>query len=550
MLTKLSIQNYALIEDISINFSNGLTTISGETGAGKSILLGGLGLILGKRATTASLMNPEKKCVIEGDFDIAKYNLRSFFEQNDIDYETHTIIRRELLPSGKSRAFINDTPVGLSLLTEMQNSLIDVHSQHQTLKLNDIKFQFNIVDSYAKTQVQITHFKNIYEVFTKLQTEYEVLKDTIQKESEQHDYHSFLFDELEKADFKVGEQEVLEQELERLNNIELIKQNLNESYEVLSNDELGISSKIYQVKTKLNKLKTFAKNYETLSTRVESLYIEIKDIEAELASISELDTVDDNTLEELNSRLQLLYQLYQKHNVKTIDELAVIQNDLSEKVNRVTNAQSLLNKKESEIESQKKELLTIGKEISAKRKKAVPILAEKLAHIVQNLGMPHARFGITIEETKSFFKNGIDELVFLFSANKGGSLNSIKQVASGGELSRIMLAVKSVMALQSQLPTIIFDEIDSGISGEIALKMADIMQKMAISMQVVAITHLPQIVARGKQHLKVYKQTEQNQTSTKIKLLKPEERVMEIAEMLGGKNITETAVNHAKQLLK
>lgn len=550
MLTKLSIQNYALIEDISIDFSDDLTTISGETGAGKSILLGGLGLILGKRATTASLMNPEKKCIIEGEFDIAPYKLRPFFEQNDIDYDTHTIIRRELLTSGKSRAFINDTPVGLSLLTDLKNSLIDVHSQHQTLRLNDTKFQFSIIDSFANTKVPITHFKEKLEQYTELNTAFEILKERIQKEAAQHDYHSFLFEELELAGFKSGDQEILELELERLNNVELIKLNLNESYELLSKSELGIIDNLHQVRTNLNKIKNFSKAYEHLFERVESLYIEIKDIETELESNSEIESLDVNSLEKLNDGLQLLYNLYQKHKVDSIEDLLIIKEELSEKVNRVTNAEALLSKKENKIKACQEELIALGKEISAKRRKAAPILENELAHIVHELGMPHARFGIRIEESKFFFKNGIDNLFFQFSANKGGKLGSLKQIASGGEMSRIMLAVKSVMASKSQLPTIIFDEIDAGISGEIAIKMADIMQKMATNMQVVAITHLPQIVARGRQHLKVYKYTEHNQTNTEIKLLNKDERVQEIAEMLGGKTITESAVNHAKQLLK
>lgn len=550
MLTKLSIQNYALIEDISIDFSKGLTTISGETGAGKSILLGGLGLILGNRATTSTLMNPEKKCIIEGEFNIANYNILPFFKQNDIDYEAHTIIRRELLPSGKSRAFINDTSVRLNLLDELKSSLLDVHSQHQTLQLNDTKFQFKTVDALANTQVQITNFKKKHKEFSELSSEYEALKGKIQKESELHDYNSFLYEELEKASFKEGEQKDLEQEIERLNNIELIKQNLIESYEMLSDEELGILNKLYQVKTKLSNIKTFAKDYEVLSERINGLYIEIKDIEAELASISEGNDHDDSSLEKLNNRLQLLYDLFQKHKVNTIAELAIIQQDLDDKVSRVTNATSLLKDKETKVHYCQKELLALGKEISVKRKKAAPILENKLAYILQDLGMPHAKFGIEVKDSSNFYKNGIDELEFLFSANKGGSLNSLKQVASGGELSRIMLAVKSVMASHGQLPTIIFDEIDAGISGEMALKMAGIMQKMATTMQVVAITHLPQIVASGKQQMKVYKYTENHQTKTKIKLLDKEERILEIAEMLGGKTITETAVNHAKQLLK
>lgn len=550
MLTNLSIRNYALIEDISIDFSKGLTTISGETGAGKSILLGGLGLILGNRATTKSLMNPHEKCVIEGEFDISKYKLLPFFEQNDIDFEAHTIIRRELLPSGKSRAFINDTPVRLDLLSKLQNSLIDVHSQHQTLQLNDTQFQFNIVDALANTQSQIDEYTEEHVDFVRISQEYAELKEKIQQESEQFDYHSFLYAELEQANFKIGEQHEIEQEIERLSNIELIKQNLSESYNILSDDELGILSKLYQVKSNLSKIENFAKIYKSLSERLDSLHIETKDIEEEIAALAEGNLSDDANLEKYNSRLQLLFQLYQKHKVNAIEELQEIQSDLSEKVNQVSNATSILQEKESEVLACRERLLSKGKGISEKREKATPLLEEKLTHILQELGMPHAQFGITIKSGRRFYKNGIDELEFLFSANKGGKLSSLKLVASGGELSRIMLAVKSIMASHTQLPTIIFDEIDTGVSGEIALKIAQIMRQMAESMQVVSITHLPQIAARGMQHMKVYKNVSGQQSKTNIKLLQTEDRILEIAEMLGGKTISETAVNHAKQLLK
>lgn len=550
MLTNLSIQNYALIEDISIDISNGLTTISGETGAGKSILLGGLGLILGNRATTKSLMNPLKKCIIEGEFDISKYNLLPFFEKNDIDYEAQTIIRRELLPSGKSRAFINDTPVRLDLLRAVQNSLIDVHSQHQTLQLNDTQFQFKILDALANTQIQLVDYAKKLTDFNKLSQEYDLLKEKIKQESEQFEYHSFLYDELEIANFQLGEQAEIEQEIERLSNIELIKQNLNESYEMLSNEDLGVLLKLYQVKSNLDKIKAFSKVYKDLFERLESVHIEVKDIEAEISAISEEDMPDDSNLEKYNNRLQLLFSLYQKHDVSTIEDLLEIQGDLAEKVNQVSNATSILKDKESEVQVCKDYLLNLGKGISAKRRKTAPLLEKKLALIVQDLGMPHAKFGISVLASTNFYKNGIDDLEFLFSANKGGSLGSLKEVASGGELSRIMLAVKSVMATHSELPTIIFDEIDTGVSGEIALKMADIMKKMSARMQVIAITHLPQIAASGKQQLKVFKYTESEQTNTSIKLLHAEDRILELAEMLGGKSITDTAINHAKQLLK
>lgn len=550
MLTKLSIQNYALIEDISIEFNAGFTTISGETGAGKSILLGGLGLILGNRAETNTLMNPEKKCIIEGEFAISQYNLKAFFKNYDVDYEEVTIIRRELLPSGKSRAFINDTPVKLNVLNELQNQLIDVHSQHQTLELNDVNFQFQILDALANTQKLLKSYKHNYTVYHTYVQEYESLKEQIVKESEKQDYHTFLLDELIKASFTIGEQEKIESEIERLNNIELIKENLADSYTILVDEEFGLVQKIYRVKQNIERISSFSEEYKQLAKRIDSLYIEIKDIEIELANMQENDDFESNILESLNERLQLLYHLFQKHQVNSIENLQVIQKSLEEKVAKVSNAAALLEEKENQVLQSKKELKSIANKISNKRTDVLSLLQSKLEIILKSLGMPYAKFGISIKTTTEFYKNGMDTLSFLFTANKGGELQNIKQVASGGELSRIMLAVKSVMASHSQLPTIIFDEIDSGISGEIALKMASIMNKMSETMQVIAITHLPQIVAKGKDHMKVYKYADKQQTKTNIKLLTAEERIVEIAEMLGGKNITESAINHAKQLLQ
>lgn len=550
MLTKLSIQNYALIEDIRIDFTKGFTTISGETGAGKSILLGGLGLILGNRAETNTLMNSDKKCVIEGEFSVSQYNLHTFFKNYDLDYEDQTIIRRELLPSGKSRAFINDTPVKLTVLNELQTKLIDVHSQHQTLQLNDMDFQFQIIDSVANTHSLLNKYKQKHKEYTNLLSAFQTLKEQIKKESEKHDYQSFLFDELEKAAYTIGEQEQLETEIERLNNIELIQENLAESYTILLDEEFGLVQKLYKIKQNIDRISSFSDDYETLAKRLTSLYIEFTDIEVELSNLQENDSFGKNKLESLNERLQLLYHLFQKHQVDSIESLKEIQESLSEKVANVNNASTIIKEKEIKVLQAKNELKTIGEKLSKKRKAITSTLEKKLTLILKELGMPYAKFGISVNKVERFYTNGIDTLSFLFSANKGGKLQNIKQVASGGELSRIMLAIKSVMATHSQLPTIIFDEIDSGLSGEISLKMAKIMNKMSENMQVIAITHLPQIVSSGKEHMKVYKYSDQLQTKTNIKLLNKEERILEIAEMLGGKDITETAINHAKQLLQ
>ncbi len=550
MLTKLSIQNYALINDVTITFPGGFTTITGETGAGKSILLGGLGLVLGNRADSSTLMDKSKKCIIEAEFNIANYNINSFFEKNDLDYDETTFIRRELLPSGKSRAFINDTPVKLNLLNELQNQLIDIHSQHQTLQLNDAKFQFQLVDALAGTRKLVDDFIKKLQIFKSSTSELELLKEQIRLEKEQHDYHTFLYDELVKADFKLGEQEELELKLENHSNSELIQQNLNESYAILTNEELGVLDQLYKLKSNLEKIKTFAKDYNDLSQRLETIYIDLKDIENELEVAAESVLFEPGELERINSRLQLLYGVLQKHSVQNIDELLQVKDQLSQKVTRIANSDRLITDKEIALFNLKKELLDLGKTISDKRKAIIPDLEKKLTAVLKELGMPEARFKIVIDTTDEFYNNGVDRMQWLFSANKGSALGSIKQIASGGELSRIMLAIKSIMAVHTKLPTILFDEIDTGVSGEIALKMGEIMQRMSQKMQVISITHLPQIAAKGKVQMKVFKFIENQQTQTNIKLLDIPERITEIAEMLGGKNITDTAEKHALQLLQ
>ena len=550
MLTKLSIQNYTLIDDITIDFSKGLTTITGETGAGKSILLGGLGLILGNRAESSTLMNPDKKCIIEGEFNITTYSLQNFFDENDLDYEDYSIIRRELLPSGKSRAFINDTPVRLDVLSSLQNKLIDVHSQHQTLQLNDTDFQFQLIDAIANVTDDLASFRIKLSEFNHLQTEYDTLKQHILKEKEEYTYNLHLFNELESANFLDGEQEELEKKVEKLSNIELIQQTLGESFGIISDEERGLLTQLNNLKAYFKKIKIFAKEYESFHNRIESLAVEISDIEDELASETEKISLNPIELEKLNDRLQTLFDLLNKHQVSSIKELVVLQEELALKVSSVNNASELLSKKEKKIAIEKKQLNELGIIISDKRKVVVPKLETKLQNILQNLGMPEAQFNISIESIDSFFQNGIDKLQILFTANKGNRLGSMKQIASGGELSRIMLAFKSVLALHSKLPTIIFDEIDTGVSGEIALKMGEIMKQMSGGMQVISITHLPQIAAKGDQQMKVYKEKQNQLTNTNIKLLKVEERINEIAEMLGGKNISETAEKHALELLQ
>ena len=549
MLASLSISNFALIDKLGINFSDGFSTITGETGAGKSILLGALGLVLGKRADLSSLKNKEEKCVIEAHFQIANYNLQAFFESNDLDYENETIIRREILPSGKSRAFINDSPVNLQELQELSFFLIDIHSQHQTQELSEEIFQFQIIDSVADNLESINHYSAILSTYKKDKSQLVTLNTKLQTLLKEQDYNTFLLDELLAAKFKVDEQEELEQVYKQLNNVEFIKENLDKSLALANEDQFGILQNLKEIKIALQKTISFSVEYQSLFDRINSVTIEFDDIISELSQHTENLVHDPESLELVNQKLQNIYNLQKKHQVKSIAELLDIQNDLDNKVVSVVELEFEINKLTVKIENAISELDTLALNIRNNRLQAVPVLSEKLIFILEQLGMPNVRFNMELKETDLYFINGKDELQFLFSANKGSDFGLLKKVASGGELSRIMLAVKAILAQYSSLPTIIFDEIDTGVSGEIANKMAAIMKDMSSKMQVFSITHLPQIAAKGKTHYKVFKSIQGNTTISELKLLTFEERIVEIAEMLSGKDISDSALNHAKALL-
>ncbi len=549
MLINLSIKNYALIESLSVSFQDNLSIITGETGAGKSILLGALGLVLGKRADSSTLKDTTNKCVIEAQFSIANYHLESFFNENDIDFENETIIRREILPSGKSRAFINDTPTTLQNLQSLSEKLIDVHSQHQTLQLSDVNFQFQILDALVNNNAKIESYKRGLQLFNKLNKELKELKKNQVIAQEQYEYNLHLYEELEKASFKSNEQAILEQQLDKENNIEEIKLNLTEAQALAVNEEIGLQALLVTFTSSLNKIKTFASEYKELYERVLSLKIELDDIANEIENLNENIEFDPSELEKLNNRLQLVYNLQKKHNVTSIDELLVIKEDLSVKVDAVENSSAQIKAKEKEVNEVADKIDLLAQTIFKEREKAIPVLIKKLETILSNLGMENTRFKFNIKHTKSYFSNGKDELHLLISANKGVNFGELKKIASGGELSRIMLAVKAILSEYSKLPTIIFDEIDTGVSGDVSQKMADIMHEMSSNMQVITITHLPQIAAKGQQHYKVYKQDINNNIETKLMQLNENERIEEIAEMLSGKNISKTAIEHAKQLL-
>ena len=549
MLASISIKNYALINELHIDFSSGLSIITGETGAGKSILLGALGLVLGNRADSSTLKNTTRKCIVEAILSVEKYNLQDFFETEDIDYEINTIIRREILPSGKSRAFVNDTPVTLSVLTALRSKLIDIHSQHQTLQVSDQQFQFQLLDVFANNESKLASYQRGLTQYTSEKKKLEEISQAQREANLQYDYNSHLYNELLEANLVEDEQEVLEEKLEKINNVEEIKQNLSEALQLTTDDTIGIQNLLYSLENKLTKIAPYSKEYQELSERISSVKIELDDIVSELESANE--QVDFNPLEatQLNDRLQLIYNLQKKHYVNSISALLLILEELSTKVSTVENAEQRLLDQETIVTEIANKLDTIALKISEARKRIIPTVSKQLEAILDNLGMSHARFQIQNNITEHYYKNGKDVLSFLFSANKGGQFGELKKVASGGELSRIMLAIKKVMSENSQLPTIIFDEIDSGVSGEISNKMAHIMSQMSQQMQVITITHLPQIAAKGNQHYKVYKEELNNTTTTSLKQLSEDERIVEIAEMLSGKNISDSALTHARELL-
>lgn len=549
MLTQLSIKNYALINQLSIDFTSGLSIITGETGAGKSILLGALGLVLGNRADLSSLKDASTKCIVEAKMAISAYNLQDFFNEVDLDYEAETIIRREILPSGKSRAFVNDTPVTLSVLNELRIKLIDVHSQHQTLQLSDKNFQFTVIDAIAKNKERISSYQRGFAQLNQLKKELIELENSQREANQQYDYNSHLFKELEVANLKIDEQHQLEEKLERLNNIEEIKLNLSEALQIAITDEIGVQSLVNNLENRLSKIAPFVKEYQNLLERITSVKIEIDDIVSEIEN--ENDGIDFNTneAEEINDRLQLLYNLQKKHYVDSVEGLLKVYEELSKKVLQVENADEVIHNKREEIRTVSEKLDAIAMIISKARIASLPKLTKELENLLADLGMENARFSIKIKPTEDYLSNGKDELLFLFSANKGGNYGELKRVASGGELSRIMLSVKNVLSKNTQLPTIIFDEIDTGVSGEISNKIAAIMQQMSHHMQVISITHLPQIAAKGSSHYKVYKEEIKGVTTTNLKRLSSDERIVEIAEMLSGKDISDSALTHAKELL-
>jgi DNA repair protein RecN (Recombination protein N) len=549
VITYLAIKNYALIEDIRVELHEGLTIITGETGAGKSILLGALGLLLGKRADLSSVKDASKKCIIEGEFSIGAFELQPVFEQNEIDFDYHTIIRREILPSGKSRAFINDSPVSLSQLQALAVYLVDIHSQHETLSLNSESFQLDVIDVLAGTKPIVDAYRTKLASFSTISSEISDLLLNKDGASKELDYNTFLYNELLEANLDGMNQTELEETFETLNNSEVIKESLSQISQYLSEDQIGSLETGKEARNSLGKLRRFSTTYEDFWDRLNSVIVELEDIHEGLQQLALHMEEDPSKLFETNEKLQTLYKLQQKHSVGTVTELLEIQKDLATKIDSVVNLDDRISELEEEQSIIQEQLLTYGVELHEKREKAIPKLKKQLEVYLKELGLPNAQFQFNLERSVTFRSSGIDTLELLFTANKGLGFGLLKKVASGGEMSRIMLAIKAVLAGYKRLPTIIFDEIDAGVSGEIANKMAVIMSEMSKNMQMLTITHLAQIAAKGENHLKVYKEDVNEITQTRLKNLLEDERIVEIAQMISGNNVTDAAIANAKELL-
>jgi DNA repair protein RecN (Recombination protein N) len=549
VIAQLYIKNYALIDELDVNFDEGLTIITGETGAGKSILLGGLSLVLGKRVDFSNIKDSDKKSIIECTFNIEAYNLQSFFDTHDLEYEQQTIVRREVLPSGKSRAFVNDSPVTLSVLDALGQQLIDIHSQHQTLSLTDDVFQFQIIDALAKTHDLLKAYKSTLIDYKENQKELELLHSQQQQSKKDYDYNSFLLQEIEEAQVLNLDLKALESQYETLNNVDYIQSELQFAQQVLSHEDVGVSTQLTKLKQRFNKLKDISTDYNSLFERILSTQIELDDIFTEIEHHQNTLEANPQLLFDTENQLKKVNDLLGKHNVQTIEELKLVFDELSEKVAHLTNLDSQLQSINNLLNENFKKLNNISSTLSTKRKGVLANLEDELHLLLAALGMPNAVFKIELQPSIDFLINGKDVLSFLLKANKGGQFLPLKKGASGGELSRIMLAVKFILSKHQKLPTIMFDEIDTGVSGEISNKMASIMQEMSQYMQVFTITHLPQIAAKGTHHFKVFKVDDDSKTITQLKKLNSNERLEEIAQMLSGKEISETAKQHAQQLL-
>lgn len=551
MIQSLYIRNFALIDSLEIQFEKGFTSITGETGAGKSIILGALSLILGQRADSRSIKNGELKSIIEGSFDISAYCLESFFRENEIDYDaSHCILRRELLPGGKSRAFVNDTPVNLNQLKELAVQLIDIHSQHQNLLLSDALYQLRVLDTLAGSLNDLSVYQSVFKQYKSKRRSLNKLRESLAKNRQEEDYLRFQFEQLDQADLKENEQESLEQELDALTHAEEIKSGLFKINQILSGDEGGVLSYLKECISAAGSLQRVYPRITDIYDRLQSNLIDLKDIASEAESNAEQIEFDPERQLWIQSRLDTIYTLQQKHHVNTVDELSSIYADLDERLQAMDNSDEDLKLLEREVEESYQKVLAAANDLTNKRKEAAVAVAQELSRRLVHLGMPNVKVELEFKAHEQPDEYGAESVVFLFSANKNMTLLPIAEIASGGEISRVMLSLKAMIAGATALPTIIFDEIDTGVSGEIADKMGEIMVELSQYLQVMSITHLPQIAAKGNTQFKVYKTDTEDSTTTHLRRLEESERVDEIARMLSGATIVESALTHAKEMLK
>ncbi len=549
MLKQLHISNYALIDKLNVSFESGFNVITGETGAGKSILLGALGFALGDRADTNVLYDKDKKCIVEAQFELKDNTLQSFFEENDLDFETDCIFRRELSPQKKSRAFINDTPVALQAMKEIGSQLVDIHSQHDSLLLTDADFQLRLLDDIAQNNSLLTDYQEEYGNYNQLKRSLNDLKEMATKNTAENDYLKFQLDELDKADLKEGEYTEIEQTLSVMENSEEIKTLLVTANSLMEDSETAILGQVNELSSTLSRLKHLLPDAESLFERIENLKVELKDIAYDLRHKEDETQFDEEQLQNLQERYDLLSRLMMKHRVNEFGELIALRDSLKEKVNAFENIDEAIAQAEKQLKTSEKQLSSLAKNLHEKRCQAAVAFGEKVAQLVQQLAMPFAQFQVSVESQETFGSKGSDEIRFLFSANKGVAPDDIRRVASGGELSRLMLSIKSAVSDYNYIPTLIFDEIDTGVSGEVAAKIGGIMRQMGHSLQLISITHLPQVASQALHHYFIYKDNKGERTQSHIRLLNSSERTNEIAKMLSNDTITPEALRAAEVLL-
>ncbi len=550
MLKQLHISNYALIDELNVSFESGFNVITGETGAGKSILLGALGFALGDRADTNILYDKEKKCVVEAQFVLTNATLKPLFEENDLDFETECIFRRELNPQKKSRAFINDTPVALQTMKEIGNQLVDIHSQHDSLLLTDADFQLKLLDEIAQNGTILAEYQTKYGQYNALKRKLNELKEIATKNTAENDYLKFQLDELDKADLKEGEYADIEQTLSVMENAEEIKTLLVTANGLMDDSENAILGQVNELTSTLQKMKHLLPDTEELAERVENLKVELKDIAYDLRRKEDETQFDEGQLQSLQERYDLLSRLMMKHHVSGFEELITLRDNLKEKVNAFENIDETIAQAERNLKNSEKQLSVLAKTLHDKRCEAATIFGEKVTTLVQQLAMPFAQFQVSVERQDSFGSKGSDEIRFLFSANKGIAVDDLRRMASGGELSRLMLSIKSAVSEYNYIPTLIFDEIDTGVSGEVAAKIGGIMRQMGHSLQLISITHLPQVASQAEHHYFIYKDNKGERTQSHIRVLQREDRITEIAKMLSNDQVTPEALKAAEVLLK